>query len=231
MQPTTHTFLTKKRLIIGGVILFILLIIYGYFELQFHVVNTNPGLGNVTNLTPFVKINFNKNISKDGLTLTADPAASIQSFLVDGKTITVKLAYPLPAKKKYSIHIGSVTAEDGSKITDKTFSYTVVEGDFSKLPEDQKKALNQDQLPGPASTIDPVLSHVPYSTLDFRIDPVIDDQNNLKLHVQLLLGPKDPASQVAVYQEEALAYLRSVQVDPAKYTIEYETIQETLQGR
>lgn len=231
MMLSNNRFLTKRKLIMSSIVFVILITVYLFFELQFHIINTNPSLGSVTNLTPFVKVNFNKKLSKNDIVLTANPASAMQSYEIDGKTLTIKLAYPLIAMNKYSLNLQSITAEDGSKIVDKTFDFTVITGEYNKLPEDQKKALNQAQLPGPANTIDPILSHIPYSTLDYRIDPLIDEQNNLKLHIQILLAPSDTTTQADLYKQEALTYIKSFNLDPTKYTIEYETVRETLEGR
>jgi hypothetical protein len=139
-QLTTRN---KIYLIAGLAGLFLILIaVLSVRSLGFNVASTNPEVSQLTTSTPFLKVTFNRDLSKDNVKVTSDHNI-VQSTSVDGKTLTINISAPLPQNVRQKITISSITSTKGETMTNKTFSFipTFVT-DIEKLPEDQQKALN-----------------------------------------------------------------------------------------
>jgi hypothetical protein len=214
-----------------------LLVFSLYTVTKFHIVSTNPATNQIATDTPFFKITFNKPLSHQALAVMGTGNV-IRSDSISGNTLVLNLNYPLTTKKTYTITITSVQSQSGSQIANKRFMFTAQNTPFTKLPTDQQQAVisNQDQYT-PAEK-DPILAHLPYSTLDFILTPTfITDQNGqqqLVLQAQILLAPGVSGAQADTdttqYKNEVLQYIRFLGLNPAKYDIQYQIVNETLTG-
>lgn len=72
---------------------------------------------------------------------------------------------------------------------------------------------------------DPVLKHLPYSTLNYDITAEEDDDENLIIHVNILLSEADYKSNVSLVidnrQIEVEEWFESLGLDPENYNIRY----------
>jgi flagellar basal body-associated protein FliL len=72
---------------------------------------------------------------------------------------------------------------------------------------------------------DPIVQYVPYSTLDYEIAAIQNDDNSVTLKVQLSLSDADYKTgkdqAVAQKKQEVLDWITSKGIDPSKYQIDY----------
>jgi len=202
-----------------------------YRGMQFRIVSTNPNTNSVSQLAPFLKVNFSKQL--DGKPVSLDVNAPIvQSYTVSGKTLTINFL-PLSVGQSYTITIKSVTAVGGKTLQNKVLRFTAKDIVFNDLPKDQQKAIldNQDKLHKASS--DPIFKHVPYQTLDYSLTAVVrksssSNPSGLYLHADIFLSTADQSGDVPStinrYEKEVVDYIVSTGLDPSKYVIEYNVI-------
>lgn len=161
MQPDFNTPVTthnpnkwsrKQVLILLGVVIGILVLWLSWMGIQntyFRMSGTDPGLGNITVVTPYIHAKFNRVLSGDNLKIS-DPDKIIESHGLNDKTLELNLNLDkLKQGDKHTITIESIKSKDGDTITDKKLSFTVKEGSLDQLsPEEQTAAINrQDRFP------------------------------------------------------------------------------------
>ncbi len=142
----------RKVLIILGVIAALgLLIFIGYqfyLSRNFRVVSTSPKTNNVAAVSPFLKINFNRQLSSKGLSVSSSYSV-VKSYEVEGKTLLVNLASPMTAGYKYSVRINYIADTKGETLTAKNLTFTPKNIPWQKLSKDQQAALLQAQSKRP----------------------------------------------------------------------------------
>lgn len=203
-------------------------------SLRFHMTGTTPG-GNA--LTPYVtqlNLNFNRELEANK---TATPVANqniILSSNVSGKSITIRLNTPLRDTTTYTITLAVVQAKDGSQLHNIKFVFRPTNTPFDKLSKKQQQDLIATQDHYPAVNQDPILGHLPYSTLDFNLDAVITKnaagKEVVEIDATLLPSAADlsnEAAAIAQYKQEVVNYIKSLGVDPNNYTINYTVTQPT----
>ncbi len=121
-----------------------------YLSRHFRVVNTNPKTGNVATVSPFLKINFNRQLSSKDLSVTSSYSV-ISSYKVEGKTLVVNLKVPMTAGYEYYIKINHIDDVKGDVITNRMLRFAPKKISSKDLPEDQKQALLKTQSNRPRS--------------------------------------------------------------------------------
>jgi len=189
----------------------------------FRIFTTNPALNNVTTLAPFIKVHLNEPTTKDNVSIAAQPV--VKSYEVSGKVITIYLN-ALDKGKRYTIVIDSIRSDQGHTLTKKKLSFTAKEGNWEKLPDDQKEAVLKIQDEKPAYSSDPILAYLPHQTPNYILSALID---GAKLQLTIKVTPSfadtlddgtiDPEAYDR-YRKEALDYIRSLKLDPANYKID-----------
>ncbi len=247
MQPTQPQPYdnSQKRLIqvvkVLAVLAVIVLCIFAgikiYQAVVFRIVSTSPQTNLVATTTPFMKVTFNKTLSNTGVALSST-SGIIKSNSVAGKTLIIYLDYPLKANTRYSINIVSIKSTSGSTINSKSITFTAQNLPYGQMPKAQQKYLVSHQDNYTPVQKDPILASLPYSTLDFSLDSSFptgkDGQPTLVLQAQLLLAPgvtgAEAATDTAQYKQEVLDYIKSLNLNPDNYTIQYQVVQEQLTG-
>jgi hypothetical protein len=131
----------KQVFILLGVIIGILVLWLAWTGVQatyFRMSGTDPGLGSVTTVTPYIHAKFNRVLSGDNLKIS-DPDKVLENYGLNDKVLELNLNLDkLKQGDKHTIVIESIQSKDGDKITNKKLSFTVKEGDFESLNDDQK---------------------------------------------------------------------------------------------
>ncbi len=139
-----------KQLRLMAVILFVVLLALGGFKLyqlsQFRVISTNPDVSDVAALTPFFNIKFNRQLSDQGLSVSADNSI-INSYKVNGDTINIDLNNSMNVGQEYTITIQNVSDTDGATISNKNFTFSPKDIPIDQLPDDQQQALKNKKPP------------------------------------------------------------------------------------
>lgn len=237
MQP--HIRSIRKLLVILSVLIVVFLLYQAVRSQQFHVVNTNPSISNVATASPFFKVNFNKTLSKNDVSVVSSYSI-ISSYEVQGKTLIINLNTPLTTKRTYYIKINSISDTNRHKISSKAFVFVPKDVPSKDLPADQGQAILRKQgnyyPSSPAS--DPIIAHLPYSTLDFSLSfqyaTGSGNNSGLVLQAQLLIAPGVVGAEATTaadqYKQEVIDYIKSLDLDPTKYNIQYQVVNETITG-
>jgi hypothetical protein len=161
MQPDFNTPVTtqnpnkwsrKQVFILLGAVIGILVLWLSWTGIQntyFRMSGTDPSLGNVTTVTPYIHAKFNRVLSGDDLKIS-DPDKILESHGLNDKTLELNLNMSkLKEGDKHTVTITSIQSKDGDIITNKKLFFTVKEGTLEQLsPEEQTAAINrQDRFP------------------------------------------------------------------------------------
>jgi hypothetical protein len=252
MEPAMNTYsdpsstpssFTKKRLIVLGVLVLLVIVCIGLLGFgvkqhvsseQFKVVSTTPATSNVADVSPSFSVTYTKPLSKNNLSVTSSPSI-ITSYGIKGSTLDIDLAEPLTNGKRYTITVTSITDTTGKKLLNQQFTFKPKYVASQNLPSDQQQALLKDQqtYTNAEAKENPIVSHLPYSTLDFSLTPTYQG-SQLILQAQILLAPGVTGSQAAAdtaqYEQQVTQYIQSLGLNPANYTIQYQIVNETLGG-
>ena len=144
MQQTDIRLLLK-RLLLGLAIIALALIGYQiYLNSHFRLVSTSPKTSGVSTDSPFLKVNFNRQLTSSGLSVSSKPNI-IKSVSTSGKVLTIYLNYPLNSTTTYSLYLNDVSDIRGDTIRGKTLSFKPKYVPYSALSADQKMAQLQNQ--------------------------------------------------------------------------------------
>lgn len=231
----------KKQLIFIGVLLIAAAIaIFVVSSLRFKVTGTDPKLSAVSTISPTLTINFNKQLSVKGLSVSSGNKL-IRNYQISGKKLIITADTPLVIGQKYTLTIKSIQSESGSIIRDKTLTFVVKDIPYDGLSTTAQKKIISQQDQNQGLRDDPIMRNLPHSTLDFNLTGLItttDGDNGgkgvLVLKAQLLLTASDVSNgrdaAIAQYKQEVIDYIKSIGFDPAKYTIEYQIIESSPQA-
>lgn len=124
---------------------------------RLHVTATYPKSADMTTITPFVKLTFSKQLSNDGVSVSSNPAI-VSSYKPDGNTLTIMLntGIGLDPSQHYNITVEKISATNGERMGNYTFSFTPNNATPKDLPSDQQQVLQaQDKAAGhPANVTD-----------------------------------------------------------------------------
>lgn len=235
MQPrVTHR--TRSTLILLLAIVAIVGFVWiGLQSAKFHITGTDPGTNKVALISPYIRVNFNKQLSSTNLSISADPKEEIKSYSAKNTVLQINLNTPLHADTTYTITIRSISSTSGSTLTNQIIKFTPQDIDYQDLSKEQQQAIMQTQVQRPAAQSDPILSHLPHGTLDFNLEPTFTTDSNgkttLVLEATILPSAADvrggeAVEQAAVdqYKQEVIDYIKSLKLDPASYTIDYKVV-------
>ncbi|HSX37155.1 MAG TPA: hypothetical protein VLG13_03545 [Patescibacteria group bacterium] len=200
----------------------ILLVWAGYFiynTVTFRLTGTNPGVNDVATISPFFKINFNKNLSPHGLSVSSSPSV-VDSYSINGSVITVLLKTPLDSSQTYILKIHGVASAGGKTLPDQSFSLKPRYMPSSQLPKDQQQALqNIQQRYNQIIQGDKLIQLLPFTSggNEFNISYQVAYKDQKPIVTVTITAPS------AQGQTDALSWIKSIGADPSKYTIEYVT--------
>lgn len=90
----------------------------------------------------------------------------------------------------------------------------------------------QDMFTAEKQVVDPIINHLPQSTLGYEITSGAWDGERLTLNIKITLSASDERigadEAVASYKAQATAWIRSVGFDPNNYTLNYSIIRASL---
>lgn len=146
---------TKLLVAFAAIALIILLGWTFYRSSQFHITGTESNLNQVASIAPYLKINFNKPLSTQGLSVSSSPSV-IGSSVVNGDVLMLSFKQnTLSTQTSYTITIASVFDTSGTRLTDQKLTFTPKSIAYNNLPKDQQQAIvnAQDKYPYAVNTI------------------------------------------------------------------------------
>jgi len=133
-----------KQLLAAGLTLVGILVAWLiYSNLTFHVVSTDPSTGDVATVSPYFKINFNKALSANGLSVSENP--SLGTYEVSGKTLTINITSLLNQNTTYKITVEAIRDVKGSQLKNIVFQFTPKFISPSDLEKSQQNAILKRQ--------------------------------------------------------------------------------------
>ncbi len=220
---------SKKILLFFGLLVafFVAYSIYDYFNFSYQ--STDPSTSQVANWTPFLKIKFNQNLSSSDLSVKMSPNDFYgKGYSVSGDELILSLGVPMQTGTTYKISVDKIKDSHGQTISNLNFSFTPVAKNISQLPESQQEALVGRNESSPVYK-DPILSHLPYQSLDFSLAATFPTGKNnlpsLVLIADIFVPMADTGSLqqevINQYQQEVVNYIVSLGLNPKSYTIDY----------
>ncbi len=147
MQPASRlqAFLANRKLVaacaVAVVLIILMLIPTVQRQTTFTVDRTDPKLSNVATITPYIRVNFTRELSTKDIKYTSS-TNFIKSYSIKGKMIQFNIkGGSFDPGKSYSITIQSISSKSGETITDKKFSFKTTERSYDSLSDDQRKAI------------------------------------------------------------------------------------------
>lgn len=233
--------ITKKQFIFTGLALIIgTLLLALMTSLQFKMTSTDPSIGQVSVLAPYIDINFNKSLRAGDVKVTSPRSDIISTHSINDKTIRVEFKpQSLKLNQTYNLLIEDITSVNNKKIDKLALTFKARDIAFEQLSPGQKAFILTRQDAPNKFRDDPVFQHLPYGTLNYSLTAVIEDQGSdsdaeprVIIQAKLLLSAADAKSDregsIARYKEEVVQYLKSVGIDPAAYVIDYRVVEPSL---
>lgn len=206
-----------KKIIIAIIFLFVLSVGYFIYEQTiFHETGTYPSLSQISELTPYLQVNFNYNLRNNGLNI-ASINSIISSYKVTKNYITINFNQNLKINKQYTLVIKNIQDTSGDKISQIKLSFKVIFSD--SLPAKQQKlVLNQQQQGYNKIAKYKILPYLPFygPGNSFQItynESTVDSTGKVQIFV---------TAQGQVYEQSALSYLESLPgYNASQYQIVY----------
>lgn len=224
--------------LINTVIIFIVLALIGwlvyYFVFTFHITSITPDPSRASYLTPKLEVTFNRDLVTDGLRVEGEGIELTSR--ISGKN---KLEINITSKRKigtvYKINIVSLKSTGGDEIRNRSINLAALSSEASLTDADREAILNEQQDNKPQILNDPISSLIPYSTLQFSIEPT-QELNNNKIVIRIIIFLSnadvkiDRQGAIDSAKNSAIEYLRNGAsfegdgggVNPDNYFIEYE---------
>lgn len=144
--------LLTRKIKLGIIVAVVVVILYAGFAilqaLRFHVVSTTPSMNSVAAISPYITFNFNRNLSKEGASITSTPSI-ISSSTIQGRQWRIYLNKILTVGKAYTITIKYVSDIKSDHITNQAFTFTAKNIPSNQLPADQQAYILKQQANQP----------------------------------------------------------------------------------
>lgn len=139
-----------RRLVVAFLALLLIFAAYQlYLSRQFHIVSTDPKLNNVASVSPFLKVNFNRQLSSKGLSVTSTPDV-VSSYSVSGKVLDLSLKQPMDVSSSYTITI-NIADIAGARLSDQKLVFKPLLVPYGDLSKEQQSAILKSQTTPPAT--------------------------------------------------------------------------------
>ncbi len=230
-----ETILNRRNIIRATAVIAVAVLLYiagsvAYNYFFFYAKSASPRNHTaVASSTPQAVITFNKDLDpnqdiyKD---ITIEPQTRIYSTIAIDKNKLIITFNALNIDTDYSITFKEIRATNGKVIKNFTYAIKTKYVPYNELSTAQQEKSMEGVDKG--NIDDPVLSVIPYSTLNYQITPAYNTRDNgsayLVVKIALRLTNADRGNEAAaleIHKKEALDYLRSKNINPDNYTIEY----------
>lgn len=223
-----------RKQIMAVFLLVIVLVVAGLvWNMRFHITGTTPTASQFNFITPFVDVNFNKALNPKEISI--ESSSIIKAYaVVQPKSLRIYLHEPLAINQSFTIVISSVESLSNSKLDNKKITLVANKVNFNLLTPAEQKVLIEDQSQYPPQVKDPILSHLPYGTLDYNLSAsykTINGKAQLILSAQILLDAEDISSAqteqaaISTYEQQVSQYISSLGLNPSNYDIQYAIVQ------
>lgn len=205
-----------------------LVIIIGVLAYQYidnydlKVTYINPQPSTISAVTPFFDLYFNKTLSPN-VEASMYPSA-IKSYKVNGNEIAINFKLPLNFNLSYTLQITNISATDGKRLADLSYTFTPQQITSVNIPQDQNApVLNEQKQYNQSVENNKLLQLLPFTGPNFEYtvsysqsSSTTSSQNSLTI----IITGATPEAQQAGYQ-----WLSAQVTDIQAYNIQYVTAQ------
>jgi hypothetical protein len=220
--------LSPKTVVVVSIAIILLVVIIGVRQATgFHMVSTSPKLSAMPDIAPYIDVTFNRPLSAAGLTISSNPSIT-GAGTVSGDTLQITINKTLSTGENYTITINSIHDAKGQTLKNVALNITPINATFTSLSTNQQQAILKNQTTyAQTYNNDPILTHLPYQTLEFSLSGSYDSNAQLILYAQLYLSQSDTADEstaVNTYKQDVISYIQSLGFNSANYTIQYTVV-------
>ena len=215
---------TKNKIKYIVVICFLLIILWVVLlinnSLTFRISSVNPSVNNITNISPFLDINFSKNLSDKILVNSSSNA--VKSYTIKNKSLDIELNIPLNSKQKYVIEVSDIYSASRKYLKPQYYSFTPKFVTNNTLPADQSQSLLKQQAQYDQNIqSNSLVKLLPFfgPNFEYRVDYDINYATNPSSIVINITGP------TAQSQQDAISWIKSQGYSINNLNINYITAQ------
>lgn len=227
--------------LINTVVVVVVLALIGwlvyYFVFTFHITSITPDPSRASYLTPKLELTFNRDLVSDGLKVEGE-GVTVTSRISGKNKLEINITSNRKIGTIYKITIVSLKSSNGDEMRNHIINLAAVSSQATLTDADRDAILNEQQENKPEVLNDPISYLIPYSTLQFSIEPTsrVDNKTN-KIIIKIIIflsnadikinrqAAIDSAKQSALHYLKNGASFESEEpqgVNPDNYIIEYE---------
>lgn len=205
--------LHKKKIIVGLVVLIVAVIGWSVYYSVFvmHVRSVTPEPTKLSYLTRTIKVEYNRTITSVGSVVLGEPL----DVTIDDNVLVINLEIEsLKPNQSYDLILNGVVSDNGQTIASETIVIRPVTGVDALSDEDIQKTLSEQQDNKSPIINDPIFRFIPYETLDYSIEAIINnagtDFGAITLEITVNISSADSqnrSNKIKEYETAARAYL------------------------
>ncbi|NCO10953.1 hypothetical protein GW930_03575 [Candidatus Saccharibacteria bacterium] len=224
----------KKMLLYTLIPVGLVALIIAYIQLfTFFNTGITPSPNNTSRFSQFIDISFNKDLKSVGFVKISPNSSILASYEINKSSVRLFIN-DIVEYETLSIELQQIESVDGYKLD--SFQFDVVLTDDLTDGEQLERALEeQDETTELRS--DPILEHIPHSTLSYKITPDMtrvraDGSSIVDVNVEVFLtaadmrGDRDAA--LSVYKKQVEEYFSLKSINTENYTITYTIVESSL---
>ncbi len=216
-----------------AIVCILALALFGFYKVwqssQFRVVSTTPSTSRaVATSTSVIKIDFSHDLSEDAQydrTLLAEGQSIVREVERRGQSIYVRL-FELKEGDTYRIVFRDILSASGKVIKSYELGFRATYIPHNRISQAQKdlEAGETDRF----EPDDPILDHIPYSSIGYSIEPVHDTTEEgvytVSVNAKIFLSNADRGFEeqaIEMYRNQIFDYLKSKNINPDNYQFNY----------
>ncbi len=207
-----------------------------YFVFSFHITSITPNPSNASYLTPKLEVKFNRDLTTEELKVEGE-GVEVTSRISDTRTLEINIVSKRTIGENYKIKIVYLKSSEGDEFKNHTINLAAVSSEASLTNSDREVILNNQQENKPDVLNDPISELIPYSTIQYAVDPTgrVSPDGKIIISITIFLSNADVKidrqGAIDSAKQSALNFLRNgvvleasatQGVNPDNYVIEYE---------
>lgn len=230
------TYQSRKLLLIAGIVVVVVLLLISVTVLwntyHFGVDDIDPAISEMNIWQPQLNVSFNQNLSLNGISISMSPNSLFKNpYTIYGKTLSIYFKVPLDQNTTYTVTINRIEDTKRQLISNIKYTFKPAYIKRSGVTDDEEEDALEGRNQSSPAYQDPILSHLPYDTVDFDLSPSFGLASNgmatLTLKAQLFIHAAQSGNESAATaqdKQEVQSYIQSIGLNPNKYTIQYTVV-------
>lgn len=216
-----------------AIVCILALALFGFYKVwqssQFRVVSTTPSTSRaVATSTSVIKIDFSHDLLEDAQydrTLLLEGHDIVREVDHQDRSLYIRL-FELREGDTHKITFGDIFSSDGKVIKNYELNFRATYIPYDRISQAQKdlEASETDRF----EPDDPILNHIPYSSIGYSIEPVHDTTEEgvytVSVNAKIFLSNADRGFEeqaIEMYRNQIFDYLKSKNINPDNYQFNY----------